>query len=330
MEVIGIDVSKEHLDVAMLDPACKVLLEQRVANDGKALGRLLRSMLRKKVLREDALVCLEATGHYGYRAIMTCMEMGLHVWVAHPVDIQLSLGMQRGKSDKVDAMRIANYALKHPEKALVIDGNYLRFEELKALLASREFFVRERAKCRGQLTDNLRFMPAGAAPIIERELKRQIRALDKSLAELDAAIDAFIKADGQLSAKRDLLLSVSGVGPAVANEIVAVTRGFTRLINPRKLACYAGLAPFEHSSGKSIRGRTRVSHRANKRLKSLLHLAAMASVRVHGSIRDFYRRKLAEGKKPISAINAVRGKIVHHLCAVLRSGNPYQPYLQEP
>jgi len=330
MEVIGIDVSKEHLDLAVLDHGGMVLNEQRVANDGKALGKLIKAMQRKALLTEGTLVCLEATGHYGYRAIMVCMELGLRVWVAHPVDIQLSLGMQRGKNDKADALRIAKYAFKHPEKAIVIDHTYLRFEEFKAMLASREFFVRERAKCRGQLTDNVRYMPAEASRCIERELQRQVSSLDKSVAELDAAINAFIKADQQLSVKRDLLLTMSGVGPVVANEIIAITRGFTRLLNPRKLSCYAGLAPFEHSSGKSIRGRTRISHRANKRLQSLLHLAAMAAVRVQGSLRDFYQRKLAEGKKPISVINAVRSKIVHHLCAVIRSGNPYQPYLQEP
>ncbi len=330
MEVIGIDVSKEHLDLAVLGQDGAVLLEERVANDGKALARLIKSLHRKGLSGQAALVCLEATGQYGYRAIMTCMELGLRVWVAHPVDIQLSLGMQRGKNDKADALRIAKYALKHPEKALVIDASYLRFEEFKALLSSREFFVRERAKCRGQLTDNIGFMPAGAAATVRRQLQRQVNALDKSIAELDAAIEAFIKADEKLNAKRDLLLSVSGVGPVVANEIIAVTRGFTRLLDPRKLVCYAGLAPFEHSSGKSIRGRTRVSHRANKRLKSLLHLAAMAAVRIKGALRDYYQRKIAEGKKPISAINAVRGKIVHHLCAVIRSEKPYQPYLQEP
>lgn len=330
MKVIGIDVSKEHLDLAILDQGGLVLREERVANDGKSLSKLIKAMQRKGLLEEDALVCLEATGHYGNRAIMVCMDLGLRVWVAHPVDIQLSLGMQRGKNDKVDAMRIAKYALKNPEKAMIIDRSYLRFEEFKALLASREFFVRERAKCRGQLTDNVRFMPAGATATIQRELKRQVSALDKSIAQLDAAIEAFTKADEQLTINRNLLLSVSGVGPVVANEIIAVTRGFTRLLNPRKLACYAGLAPFEHSSGKSVRGRTRVSHRANKRLKSLLHLAAMAAIRTKGTIQDFYQRKLKEGKKPISAINAVRCKLVHHLCAVIRNGKLYQPYLQIP
>jgi transposase len=314
----------------VLDQGGTVRTQQRVANESKALGKLLKSMKRKGVLHEGTQVCLEATGHYGYRAIMACMELGLRVWVAHPADIQLSLGMQRGKNDKADALRIAKYALKHPEKAVFIGANYMRFEEFKAMLSSREFFVRERAKCRGQLTDNVRFIPAGAARMIEQQLNQQILALEKSIATLDAAIEAFIRADEQLNAKRDLLLTVSGVGPVVANEILAVTWGFTRLLDPRKLTCYAGFAPFEHSSGKSIRGQTRISHRANKRIKSLMHLAAMAAIRVTGSIRDFYQRKLKEGKKAISVINAVRSKLIHHLCAVLRSGQPYKPYLQEP
>lgn len=329
MELIGIDVSKEHLDLAFLDQQGELVQEERVANDVRALTKLLRGLLRRGQLNEKALVCLEATGHYGYRTIEACMELGLRVWVAHPADIQLSLGMQRGKNDKVDAHRIARYAFKNPEKEQITGPDHMRFEEFKALLTSREFFIRERAKCQGQLGDNVHFLPQGAAALIKRELKRQVAALDKSIAQMELAIEKFIRADEQLRTHRELVLTVSGVGPVVANELLAVTKGFTQLLCPRKLACYAGVAPFEHSSGKSIRGRTRVSHRANKRLKSLLHLAAMAAVRTPGALRDYYQRKCAEGKRPICALNAVRNKIIHHCCAVLRSGQPYKPYLQE-
>lgn len=330
MSVIGIDVSKPHLDVVLLDEQGKAVDEQRVVNESKALGKLIARWQRGGKCGAAPLVCLEATGHYGYRAIKALLDMGLRTWVAHPADIQLSLGMQRGKSDKVDARRIAWYAFKHPEKTQLIEANYLHFEELKTLLSSREFFVRARAKCYAQLQDNVRFLPKEVATPLKRELQRQVKSLDKSVATLDARIEAFVAADDQVSAKRELARSVTGIGKVVANELLAVTRGFTRLTEPRKLACYAGLAPFEHSSGKSVRGRTRVSHRANKHLKSLLHLAAMAAVRRKGDLQTYYLRKVADGKKPISAINAVRNKIVHHLCAVLASGNPYKPFLQQP
>lgn len=329
MEAIGIDVSKEHLDVAVLDGHGTVVCEQRVKNEGKALAKLLKGLRERQAFGSDHLVCLEATGHYGYRAIMACLDLGLRVWVAHPMDIKLSLGMQRGKNDKVDARRIAKYAQKYPEKAEVIDHNYLHFEELKRLLASRDFFVRERAKCKGQLNDEVHFIPGQSARILKKELKRQVASLDKSILALEAAIDEFVKADQQLHKKCELIRTVPGVGPAVAYEIISVTKGFTRLMDPRKFACYAGSAPFEHSSGKSIRGRTRVSPRANKHTKTLLHLAAMAAIKSPGTQRDYYQRKCAEGKKPILVLNAVRNKIIHYVCAVIKSGQPFKPYLQE-
>lgn len=330
METIGIDVSKEHLDVVVLDGHGTMVCEQRVKNEVKALSKLLQGMQDRQVLGNDHLVCMEATGHYGYRAIVACLDLGMRVWVAHPMDIKLSLGMQRGKNDKVDARRIAKYAQKYPEKAEVIDRNYLHFEELKKLLASREFFVRERAKCKGQLNDDVHFLSGATSQIVKKELKRQVASLSRSILALETAIDAFVKADQQLHKKCELIRTVPGVGPAVAYELLSVTKGFTRLMDPRKFACYAGSAPFEHSSGKSIRGRTRVSHRANKHTKSMLHLAAMAAIKSPGTQRDYYQRKCAEGKKPILVLNAVRNKIIHYVCAVLRSEQPFKPYLQEP
>lgn len=328
--VIGMDVSKGHVDLVLLDEQGNIIGEQRVANEVKAMTVLLKDWQRSKGLQVGTLVCLEATGHYGFRAIMVCMQLGLRVWVAHPLDIQLSLGMQRGKNDKVDARRIARYAQKHPEKELVIQEDHMRFEEFKTLLSSREFFVRERAKCQGQLTDNVRFLPKGVAALLQRQLKRQIKALDKSIAELQAAITKFIQDDQRLRTQCELAVTVPGIGPVIVAEVLALTKGFTCLMNPRKFSCYAGMAPFEHSSGSSIRGRTRVSHRANKRIKSLLHLAAMAAIRSAGTLRDYYHRKCAQGKHPMSVLNAVGNKIIHHLFAVLRSGRPYQPSLQEP
>jgi transposase len=187
MEAIGIDVSKDHLDVAVLDDHGTVICERRVKNEGKALAKLLTGLRERQMLGDDHLVCLEATGCYGYRAVLGCLDMGLRVWVAHPMDIKLSLGMQRGKNDKVDARRIAKYAQKYPEKAEVIDRNYLHFEEMRKLLASRDFFVRERAKCKGQLNDDVHFLPESTAQVVKKELKRQVASSDRSILALERA-----------------------------------------------------------------------------------------------------------------------------------------------
>lgn len=106
--------------------------------------------------------------------------------------------------------------------------------------------------------------------------------------------------------------------------MIAYTDGFHRFTDPRELACHAGVAPFERSSGSSVRGRTQVSHQANKTLKTLLHMAALANVQRAGELQVYFRRKVEEGKKPILVVNAIRNKIVHRVCAVIRNSKPYE------
>ncbi|MBK8225545.1 MAG: IS110 family transposase [Flavobacteriales bacterium] len=94
--------------------------------------------------------------------------------------------------------------------------------------------------------------------------------------------------------------------------------------SPRQLACHVGCAPFENRSGTSIRGRTRVSHNANHTLKALLHVSVVAVTRNTGEFRAYYDRKVAEGKHKMLVFNAMRNKLIHRVCAVIRKGVPYE------
>ena len=323
MKVIGIDVSKLHLDLALLDQDGKVLQEAHISNKASCLRKLLRSWIKGQCSGARMLVCLEPTGPYSFEAIKTMLAMGVPVWLAHPADIKNSLGMPRVKSDQVDARRIAQYALRFGDKARFLDETFLHLQELKDLLAARDQFVRERAKYRMQQGDQLKAMQGRAKACFKRCSDNMIAALTRSIAYVEKQVEAFLTSDPQLSLKRDLAMSVTGIGPVLSGELLVVTRGFTRFTDPRQLVCYAGLAPYDYSSGTSIRGRTGVSEKANQYLKSLFHMAALNAVKVPGDLQTYYQRKLAHGKAPMTALNAVRAKIVHHLWAVLESGIPY-------
>jgi transposase len=95
------------------------------------------------------------------------------------------------------------------------------------------------------------------------------------------------------------------------------------IAEPKKLACHAGVAPFEYKSGSSVRGRPGVSQHARKRLKSLLHLAAMTAIRLKGELQEYYQRKVREGKNKMLVLNAVRNKLIHRLYAVVKRGEKY-------
>lgn len=122
----------------------------------------------------------------------------------------------------------------------------------------------------------------------------------------------------------NILQSIEGIGPILAVSLIVITQGFTRFKNPRKLACYAGVVPFEYSSGRQVFTRRKISHRANKELKKKLHMAAMAAIRSRGDLQRYYERKTREGKPKMSVSNAVRNKLIHRMYAVIKRGTPYE------
>ncbi len=153
--------------------------------------------------------------------------------------------------------------------------------------------------------------------------KERITQVGEQLTELERKILAHIKAEPGLCAQYELLPTVDGVGPVLASYPLASTDGFTCCATARQLAFQAGVAPYEHSSGSSIQGRTRVSPQADRVLKTLLHMSALGVIQRAGEMQDYYRRKLAEGKPPMAVLNAVRCKVLHRLFAVVERGAPY-------
>lgn len=129
-----------------------------------------------------------------------------------------------------------------------------------------------------------------------------------------------------LARQMDLLTSVDGVGKVVAMNMIITTEAFTRFDDPRKFCCHAGVAPFAYTSGSSLHSKNAVSHRANKAMKRLLHLAAIAVAhRTGGELKAYYERKVAEGKNKMMVINALRAKIIARMFAVIKRNEYYSP-----
>ena len=171
-----------------------------------------------------------------------------------------------------------------------------------------------------------------------RELQRVDKASGKELARLNApAIQGLLKSkeaiekrmqelinsDGELNRIYELVTSIKGVGRVLATQLLIFTDQFTRLTTPKQLSCYCGVAPFTHSSGTSIRGRTGTSNFANMQLKTTLHLAAMSSTRYVPDLKEYFKRKVAEGKSKMCVLNAIRNKLLHRVLSVVKRGTPY-------
>ena len=243
-----------------------------------------------------------------------------------PTRIKNSFGIARGKDDKIDARRIAEYADRFSDKAVAYGMPDRTLASIKSKLADRDMLLEDRKRYETQLHDQKGFMDPKDYAQKSRLWAAVIKTLNRQLALLDEQLAELVASDKKISRQVELLKSVDGIGDRVALYMVAVTMGFSRFQSPRQFFCYAGLAPFRYTSGKSIRSKSKVSQRANKHIKALLHLAAVSAA-THmkdSEYRRYYERKTAEGKHPLSVLNVVRAKLVSRMFAVVKRNSEYQ------
>jgi transposase len=322
---IGIDISKQTIDVALIANGRKeqILHSQFKKNSigMKALARWLRSV--NVFLNEGTVCCMEHTGLYNRSLLSFLQQHTCIIWVEMAHHIQLSLGLQRGKSDKVDAERIALFAYKNREEIKQWQPLDADIQHLKDLLAQRERLLQAKVTLTVPVKELEKEGCKKEAKLLMQLEKTAIDGISKSLANVEVAIKKLIAANAVLQRKVKCMTSVTGIGEVIAWHFIVHTNGFKRLNTGKQLACYCGVAPFKHESGTSIKRRNRVSHMANKKLKCLLHMGAMAAITYDEGLRMYYKRKVAEGKNKMSILNAVRNKLVLRIAAVIRNDKEY-------
>ena len=141
--------------------------------------------------------------------------------------------------------------------------------------------------------------------------------------KVDQQIEKLIQADNGLSHLFGIITSVKSVGAQTAAQIIIRTNEFNQIRDPKKFACYAGVAPFVKESGL-FKGKARVSHMANKKMKTLLHMAALVAIVHNPDLKAYYQRKVAEGKNKMSVLNAVRNKLIHRIFACVNENRKYE------
>ena len=314
---IGIDVGKSTMDVTVLG-AEGVLLRTQVDNNAKNI----KAFFKKVEIDADTLVCMEHTGIYNQPLLTFMSEVGGNVWVVNAIHLKRSLGLVRGKSDKIDSERIARFAWVHQANAVLWIPAREVIQKLKQLVSLRSRLIKAKKAIEAPLAEVRRFYKEHHKTLVNAS-KASIKALLRDLKEIDKQIKELIKNDEQLNKQFEIITSVPSIGSVIGVAVLIGTNEFKDINDPRKFACHCGLAPFEHSSGTSIRGKTRVSPMANKELKSLFHLAALSSIRNRGTMKAYFERKVLEGKNKMLVLNAIRNKLVHRIFACVRDQKKY-------
>ncbi len=326
---IGIDVSKKTLDFCLLLTG-KTILHLQTENNSKGIESFIDQCKQQFDLKlEESLFCMEHTGIYNYPLLDYLSGKLTSIWLESALHIKHSSGLQRGKNDKIDAERIALYAFRNQDDVKLWHPTRQVIKELKTLTALRLRLINAKKQLKSSLQEGKEFLDKALQKKMQQCCQQSIKALDQDLAKVDKQLDKLIASDEELNRLFNLVTSVQGIGAVTAREILITTarrpgNEFKDFTEAKKYACYAGVVPFQHQSGTSVRGKTRVSHLANKTVKTLLHMSALSAIRNCEELRDYYQRKVAEGKNKMSVINAVRNKLVLRIFAVVRSNQKYE------
>jgi transposase len=321
--IIGIDVAKENLELVLLEEGKQSLIAQP-ANKPKQIESFFK---KNKIDLTNTLICLEHTGIYNNHLLEFFSKQGANVWLENPIHIKRSMGMVRGKNDKIDALRIAKFAYQHQEKAKLWLPKREVIESLKSLMCQRTRLIKIKNMLEKPIQEAKMFCRMDLVKSMKEACKSTLKAVKQDLIKIESQIKQTIEEDFQLKELFNYATSVPNVGKIIGAAILVATNEFKSITEPRKFACHCGIAPFEYTSGSSIRGKTRVSHLANKDLKTLLHLAALGSTSRPGEFRDYFKRKVAEGKNKMLVLNAIRNKIIHRVFACVRDKKNYQQSL---
>jgi transposase len=316
--IIGIDVSSATLDICVFNHEQRSFI---INNEVKAIAKFF------KAYKESLIIGMENTGRYNWALYEALKETNHRIFVISPLHLKKSMGLVRGKNDKIDAVRIAAFTAKNYNDLPQWKPISQSVQKLKILLTERNSRVKSKRQLLKQQYDYAKMKHLGMDKYLMGLNKQEVALVSKQIIMIEKDIEALIKADEQMNLQAKLIRSVPGAGKVLCWMMLAKTENFTTITEPRKMACYSGVVPFSNQSGTSIRGKNRISPYADKAIKAVLHLAAMSAIRLKNDLREYYLRKVAEGKNKMSALNAVRNKIVHRIFAVIKNQTPYQSNL---
>lgn len=313
MQVYGIDLSKEKFDVNFLDANGKER-NKTVKNGLSAISGFLSTIPR------GAVLCAEHTGTYGDLLVFLCNQYQVPIALTPGYTVKHSLGLLKGKSDPIDAGRLREYGERFFDKLSFKECQSEKMSELRQFYSLRSQLVKSRKmlKTGAHARDQIPMQSVGVNLI----LKDSLASLDEQIQTAEREIVLIIMNDAELAANYSLAISVMGVGPVIATDIIIKTGNFKVIDTARRAASYAGVCPFPNTSG-NMAGKSRTSPFADKELKSLLYMGAKSAVKHNKEYRLYYQKKEQEGKPHYLIMNNVMNKLLRTVYSVVKNRTPY-------
>lgn len=320
LETIGIDVSKKTIDVHIHHANCHKVFDNNL--DG-FIAMFVWIGEHTTVGKNSRLFCLEHTGIYCELLIQWLSDTNECFTVVSGLDIKKSLGIVRGKNDKVDAKRIANYAWEKRDKITLSEKTPDDLVKIKRLNVLRNRVVKIKSGFKASYNEIKSLLSVKENKKLFKVHQYMIKVLEVQEKEIDSEIEKLINKNTTYKTQYENICSIKGVGSQTAIKMIILTGGFTKFKTWRQFASYSGIAPFSNSSGTSYKGKTKISHIANKEMKSLFDLCARSAIVHNPEMKLFYNNRIELGKNKKSTRNIVRNKICARIFAVVKRDSPY-------
>jgi transposase len=321
---IGIDVSKKTLDVALHSLEGKLNCNHIVIeNNAKGFKNLLSWLKKMKINHQDVLICMEHTGIYANKVVDFLETKNIAYSLQSALHVKKSLGLVRGKSDKVDAFRLAEFCYEKRDTIKESQKPSKNIIVLKNLFTERRKLVGSQAEYK-QIRSEIAIYQG--KDFLKRK-NRIIKHFQREIDEIEEEIMEIIKSDPEIYCNFLLITSIIGIGMVNAVGTIVYTNNFKNFSDPRAYACYVGVAPFPHSSGTSINKRKSVSKMGRLQLKADLSQAARSAILYDPQMKAYFKRKF-NGKKGAESnygtvLNAVKFKLICRIFAVVRRQSAY-------
>lgn len=317
-ETIGIDVSKVTLDVFVRTTN----VHKQFSNDAKGFKQIISWLIKQKINLEQTLFCFEHTGWY-------CLQLGYFLFenkhrycCINAIEIKRSMGLKRGKSDKADAWEIANYAWLRREELIPSTPPAKNLIELQRMMSLREQLVKQQTASKN-LLKGMEIIVEHKDDVAMAILKENINYLGNQILTIEKAMNELIKQDETMINNYKLSKTVKGVGIVLAVQMLLHTHNYSRFESSRQFAAYCGLVPYPYQSGTSINGRNKIHPISDRKMKSLLSMAAISAIQHDNELKIYYKKRLEEGKPKMVVLNIIRNKIVSRVFATVNRGTPY-------
>jgi len=324
---LGIDVSKPWFDVSLMpviDYVKQPIITKRFDNSTSGMNAF-KSWLKTSgvTLDSNSLLVIENTGVYHRLLWSFCSKHNLPLHIGNAAHIKWSLGITRGKNDVIDSVRLCQYCCKQSDELKASPALNPVFMKLKDLMSSRSRLVTQLHSTRNYIKELQCSNDKILLATLEKAHKAAIEGIKKSIVQIEELINKIIQEDPAIYKNYLLIKSVPGIGHLTAVYIICCTNNFAAKVTGKQLASYAGVVPFEHSSGISVKGRNRVHKMANKELKKMLHLCALTAIKYYPEFKDYFNRKKAAGKNGMLVLNAIRNKLILRVVSVVNKQQPY-------